>query len=111
MSDFLYDSWCRNNGVEPLTMMERAMGNGKHVERVFRLAREHMTMGYFRYGSCQVYRDEPIDFSEKIIAATVNFEMDGNVEHYLDVINYAAMAFLYTDHPKRHYTCFDKKRG
>ena len=107
--DFAYDAWCKNNGVEPLTIMERALGNGKHIERVFRLAREHTIQGFFRYGSMQAYRDNPIDFVQKIDDCIMFFEEDGNIEHFLDIINWAAIGFVYTDHPKKHYECHNKE--
>ncbi len=108
--DFAYDAWCRNNGVEPLTTMERALGNQRHLERFIRLMREHTVAGWFRHGSMQVYRDEPIDFVGKICKCLHDFEADGNIEHFVDIGNYAGMAFLYAPHPKRHYEVHDKKR-
>lgn len=110
MKSFAYDSWCRNNGIEPLTAIERALGNQKHLERFIRLMREHTVQGWFRYGSMQVYRDNPISFSNKIIECLCAFDDDGNIEHFVDIANYAGMAFLYAPHVLRHYECHDKKR-
>ena len=110
MKDHCYDLWCRNNGVEPLTPIERALGNQRHLERFRRLMCHHMTQGHFRYGSCQIYRDNPVNFSSKICESLSMFRADGNVEHFVDIANWAGMAFLYTDHPLKHYECHDKKR-
>ena len=108
--EFAYDSWCRNNGVEPLTPYERSLGNQKHLERFIRLMREHTVQGFFRYGSMATYRDKPIDFMEEIVACLYNFDNDGNIEHLIDIANWAGIAFLYTDHPKKHYSPDNKKR-
>ena len=100
---FAYDAWCRNNGVEPLTPIERAMGNQKHLERFIRLMREHTVQGWFRYGDMQKYRDQPVDCIEKIMECIHNFALDGNIEHFVDIGNWAGIAFLYQRHPLRHY--------
>ena len=110
MKDFCYDSWCKNNGVKPLTHIEKAMGNQKHLERFLRLMREHTVQGFYRYGSMQVYRDNPIDFVYKIQVCLTLFQSTGNIEHFVDIANWAGMAFLYAEHPRRHYETHDKKR-
>jgi len=108
---FAYDAWCKNHGVEPLTAMERALGNQKHLERFIRLMREHTVQGWFRYGSMQQYRDNPVDCLQKIRESLIAFEHDGNIEHFVDVGNWAGMAFLYQRHLNRHYEVHIKVRS
>jgi hypothetical protein len=109
-TEFAYDSWCRNNGVKPLTCMEKAMGNQKHIERFIRLMREHTVQGWFRYGSMQSYRDNPPDFVQIIQKTLFLYETSGNIEHLIDIANWAGMCFLYAKHPLRHYEPHEKKR-
>ena len=108
--DFAYDSWCRNAGVEPLTPYERALGNQRHLERFIRIMREHTVQGFFRYGSMASYRDNPDDFLAHIMERVFQFEKDGNIEHFVDIANWAAIGFVYTGHPLKHYQPHNKQR-
>ena len=107
--EFAYESWCRNAGVEVLSPMERAKRNN-FVDPFFELMKEHCIQGYFRYGTVRTYRERPTDFVARIRNSCDLFEKDGNIEHFIDIANWASFGFHYTDHPKRHYAVADKKR-
>jgi hypothetical protein len=107
--ELCYESWCQNAGVTPKTPYERAKDNA--MGPLFTdLMNSHMIQGYFRYGSVRTYRDNPIYFLGKIIESMGAFDKDGNIEHFVDIANWARIAFHYTDHPNKHYTVAKKRR-
>lgn len=107
--EFAYDSWCRNAGVKTKTPYERAQDNA--MGNLFTdLMNNHALPGYFRYGTVRVYRDNPIPFVHRMWNCLDRFQKDGNIEHLVDVANWARIAFHYTGHPKRHYNVAKKRR-
>jgi len=69
-----------------------------------------MNVGYFRYGSVQKYRGSTIDFIDNIFTCINDYYATGNIEHLIDVANWAGIAFVYDNHYNKHYTVTNKER-
>ena len=107
--EFAYESWCRNAGVKPKGIIERARDNS--IGTLFvDLMNEHTVQGYFRYGTVRTYRDHPISFVTKVMECLKLYDNDGNIEHFVDIANWARIAFHYDRHPRRHYDTATKER-
>jgi len=74
------------------------------------LMNNHMLAGYFRYGSVRIYRDNPVNFLMRMLVCIDLYNDDGNIEHFVDIANWARIAFHYDRHPYRHYATEDKPR-
>lgn len=77
-----------------------------------RLMRNRLIMGALRYGTFaekgeDAKKGKHWDLQTPIVAKLKKYEETGNTEYFVDIANYCMLAFLFDNHPNKHFSALD----
>jgi hypothetical protein len=70
------------------------------------LMRNRLRMGHLRYGARKP-GGKRYDYIEAMRSKLNIYQTTGNTEMFVDIANYAMLAFEHDDHPKKHFEAND----
>lgn len=70
------------------------------------LMRNRLRMGHLRYGA-RKSGGPKYNYIKAIRTKLSIYEQTGNTENFVDIGNYAMIAFVHDDHPKKHFEAGD----
>jgi hypothetical protein len=106
--DFAYDAWCRNAGKKKLTLLQRRRIS-EWVPEFYRLMRNRLIMGSFRYEPFEEKRKHPwkYDTATEALVRIKRYQETGNIEHLVDAANMCLLEFEFGNHPNKHFSPID----
>lgn len=91
--------------VDPDASMKKIL---KWFIPIVKLCFNRLVLGRLRYGGAENKKDK-YDYIEIVRACLNDYEKDRNKEKLIDAINFLALEFETTQHPKAHFKATDDK--
>ena len=94
--------------TKSLTLEELA--KSEWVPEFEQLMRNRMIMGALRYGGLARKKRPQYNYCQYIEVKFASYKQTGNTETLVDIANVCMLAFLFDDHPKKHFSAEDDKQ-
>lgn len=106
--DFAMESWARNCGMKPKTLLERRKMS-EWSPHFAQLMRNRLVMGSFRYQPFEQKRNMKWDYDTagEAIKRIQKYQETGNTEHLVDAANMCLLEFEFGEHPDKHFESVD----